>query len=200
MATAERRNAEGATWREPTRALRVVGVAEARTPVMETVMAAIFSVRRLGRDEEWVFSRLRVHECAPTRVGDGLSGAVGRVEFPDRDFFRSRSIFISIVIGGERAVHLAGRSPVAGEVKKLTRMSRAHTRARRAVKGEGDSKKRDGDRACPFNRYDARDVDGRSRRARSHTTRSLGTPRVGVPRRFGPHEPIGTHPSVRTSP
>jgi hypothetical protein len=26
------------------RALRVVGVAEARTPVMETVMAAIFSV------------------------------------------------------------------------------------------------------------------------------------------------------------
>ena len=94
MATAERRNAEGATWREPMRALRVVGVAEARTPVMETVMAAIFSVRRLGRDEEWVFSRLRVHECAPTRVGDGLSGAVGRVEFPDRDFFRSRSIFI----------------------------------------------------------------------------------------------------------
>ena len=161
VATAERRNAEGATWREPMRALRVVGVAEARTPVMETVMAAIFSVRRLGQDEEWVFNRLRVHECAPTRVGDGLSGAVGRVEFPDRDFFRSRSISISIVIGGERAVHLAGRSPVAGEVKKLTRMSRAHTRARRAVKGEGDSKKRDGDRACPFNRYDARDVDGR---------------------------------------
>lgn len=94
VATAERRNAEGATWREPMRALRVVGVAEARTPVMETVMAAIFSVRRLGQDEEWVFNRLRVHECAPTRVGDGLSGAVGRVEFPDRDFFRSRSIFI----------------------------------------------------------------------------------------------------------
>jgi hypothetical protein len=66
------------------RALRVVGVAEARTPVMETVMAAIFSVRRLGQDEEWVFNRLRVHECAPTRVGDGLSGAVGRVEFPER--------------------------------------------------------------------------------------------------------------------
>mgnify|MGYP007125072910 FL=1 len=128
MATAERRNAEGATWREPMRALRVVGVAEARTPVMETVMAAIFSVRRLGQDEEWVFNRLRVHECAPTRVGDGLSGAVGRVEFPERDFFRSRSIFIldcdwrgSLGIctfaDWRRASHLAGRSPVAGEVK-----------------------------------------------------------------------------------
>ena len=71
---------------------------------------------------------------------------MGGWNFPIETFFRSRSIFISIVIGGERAVHLAGRSPVAGEVKKLTRMSRAHTRARRAVKGEGDSKKRDGDR------------------------------------------------------
>ena len=115
MATAERRNAEGATWREPMRALRVVGVAEARTPVMETVMAAIFSVRRLGRDEEWVFSRLRVHECAPTRVGDGLSGAVGRVGFPDRDFFRSRSIFILDCDWrrAELAEHpLGSRSPV----------------------------------------------------------------------------------------
>ena len=110
VATAERRNAEGATWREPMRALRVVGVAEARTPVMETVMAAIFSVRRLGRDEEWVFSRLRVHECAPPRVGDGLSGAVGRVEFPDRDFFRSRSIFI-LEIGGEPSRRAATWQP-----------------------------------------------------------------------------------------
>ena len=60
--TALRRNAEGATWRDPMRALRVEGVAEARTPVMETVMAAISSVRRLGREEERVLNRSWVHE------------------------------------------------------------------------------------------------------------------------------------------
>lgn len=60
--TAARRNAEGATWRDPMRALRVEGVAEARTPVMETVMAAISSVRRLRREEERVLNRSWVHE------------------------------------------------------------------------------------------------------------------------------------------
>ena len=60
--TAPRRNAEGATWRDPMRALRVEGVAEARPPVMATVPSALSSVLRLGREEEGLPNRSWVHE------------------------------------------------------------------------------------------------------------------------------------------